>query len=102
MVNKAPSERWCQEQGSDSPSRPDHSAARDGHQAFARMPDSVQMVACSTSAGGERITLAVDDSRPFVAASITAWKMGPAPVTPDELRSGVRSKFPTHTPTVTS
>src|SRR5580765_5059559 len=28
--------------------------------------------------------------------------MGPAPVTPDELMSGVRSKFPTHTPTVTS
>ena len=36
------------------------------------------------------------------AASITAWKIGPAPVTPDEPSSGVRSKLPTHTPTVTS
>ena len=37
-----------------------------------------------------------------VAASMTAWKIGPAPVTPEESRSGVRSKLPTQTPTVTS
>ena len=36
------------------------------------------------------------------AASITSWKIGAAPVTPDEFWSGVRSKLPTHTPTVTS
>ena len=36
------------------------------------------------------------------AAIITSWKIGAAPVTPDELRSGVRSKLPTQTPTVTS
>ena len=35
------------------------------------------------------------------AASITPWKIGAAPVTPLELRSGVRSKLPTQTPTVT-
>ena len=35
------------------------------------------------------------------AASITAWKIGPAPVTPDEPMSGARSKLPTQTPTVT-
>src|SRR5207237_8781044 len=29
-------------------------------------------------------------------------KIGPAPVTPEESRSGVRSKLPTQTPTVTS
>ena len=36
------------------------------------------------------------------AAIMIAWKIGPAPVTPLELTSGVRSKLPTHTPTVTA
>ena len=35
------------------------------------------------------------------AASITPWKIGAAPVTPLEFLSGVRSKLPTQTPTVT-
>ena len=38
----------------------------------------------------------------FTAASITAWKIGAAPVMPLEFRSSRRSKLPAHTPTVTS
>ena len=53
---------------------------------------------CSSSAGRSTI----DGSCRRLAASITAWKIGPAPVTLLELRSSLRSKLPTHTPTVTA
>jgi hypothetical protein len=70
-----------------------------------RRAESAQISRRTTLAGSGTIGAcekAVDDPpRRRSAASITAWKIGAAPVTPLELRSGVRSKLPTHTPTVT-
>ena len=75
-----------------------HSVSTAGQSIDGRRPESAQTGARSTFGGGSRIV-----SEPcFAAASITSWKIGPAPVTPLELCSSVRSKLPAHTPTVTS
>ena len=70
------------------------------------MPDSEQTRRCSRPSGLGTISSSGNMScvpvARRVAASITAWKIGPAPVTPVESRSGLRSKLPTQTPTVTS
>src|SRR5258707_6688425 len=92
---------WCQEQNSTGASLAIHSVSTFGQEVEGRRPDVAQTGARSTPGGGSRIGPSVM-ARPFIAASITEWKIWPAPVTPLELRSSVRSKLPTQTPTVTS
>src|SRR5256885_13337265 len=53
--------------------------------------ESAQIGCCSRSGGRSTIV----ESCARSAASITEWKIGPAPVTPLELRSSLRSKLPT-------
>ena len=82
-----------------------HSCRRVGHHALAACPDSAQISRWSEIVGEHRARVrgveAATRGARRSAASMTPWKIGAAPVTPLELRSGVRSKLPTQTPTVT-
>lgn len=96
----------CQSQIRIGLERTTHSRSITGQAALASIPDSAQIGRRTISLGGATIgASSKSGTRPrirFIAAIITSWKIGAAPVTPLESRRGVRSKLPTQTPTVTS
>ena len=78
---------------------------RAGQNPFARIPERAQMDARVISPDGVASGLVHCrrlSPNTFVRGEHHRMKIGPAPVTPEEFVSGVRSKFPTQTPTVMS
>src|SRR5205085_6402149 len=79
---------WRSGQKTGGASDGSHSVAIDGQLVDGLSPVNAQISARSTVGGAG--TIVSDGVRPFIAASITEWKIGPAPVTPLECRSSVR------------